>query len=436
MLLSLAPLLAAASLASGASIPRQDPDALFARQDSADPPFQQIPTTAKADNSFNNGHIEVAGIPPGNETPPPVYGNRSIDIPFGRLYHGDMKFFPSGQLNSDTNDTDLWYPQGTDSAQQSACGIPDNAFSISKVAIHPYFLKYADLSRYCMQDVCISFWNEDGSSDMMLKVTDICSTDPDDPTSCATPGDIKVDRTKAKIMEKLPAAPTGDKYPTQVWWFFMKCWDDGLVQPAYADNWFAQPPLPCNLDWAQATQHQQWANNQESYPKQNPPLPLYVNGAYNPKRDSTTSPPPEGFDPSETYSWTPVAGGKGWGKPSGKASGASSGQVGVASGSSGTGSSGTGSSDTSAAPASTTSGHGSGQDSGVNLVHPVTPGQSTGQNTGGSTGQSGQGSGQQSGVTLVHPSSDQGLGQSATKGSATKSQESEEDCEEEVHDEM
>ena len=23
---------------------------------------------------------------------------------------------------------------------------------------------------YCMQDVCISFWKEDGSSDMMLKV--------------------------------------------------------------------------------------------------------------------------------------------------------------------------------------------------------------------------------------------------------------------------
>ena len=36
---------------------------------------------------------------------------------------------------------------GTDSATQSACGIPDNAYYISKVAIHPYFLKYADLSR-------------------------------------------------------------------------------------------------------------------------------------------------------------------------------------------------------------------------------------------------------------------------------------------------
>lgn len=77
-----------------------------------------------------------------------------------------------------------------------------------------------------MQDVCISFWKEDGSSDMMLKVTDICSTDPNDPTHCATPADLKIDRTKAKIMEKLDSAPTGDVYPEQIWWFFMKCWDD------------------------------------------------------------------------------------------------------------------------------------------------------------------------------------------------------------------
>ena len=63
------------------------------------------------------------------------------------IQHGNMKFFPKGQLNSETYETDQWLPQGTDSASQSACGIPDNAFSISKVAIHPYFLKYADLSR-------------------------------------------------------------------------------------------------------------------------------------------------------------------------------------------------------------------------------------------------------------------------------------------------
>lgn len=63
------------------------------------------------------------------------------------MQHGNLKFFSKGQLNTADSDTDEWLPQGTDSAQQSACGIPDNAFSISKVAIHPYFLKYVDLSR-------------------------------------------------------------------------------------------------------------------------------------------------------------------------------------------------------------------------------------------------------------------------------------------------
>ena len=140
----------------------------------------------------------------------------------------------------------------------------------------------------------------------------------------------------------------------------------GLVQPAYTDNWFAQPPLPCNLKWAQATQEQQWKNNQESYPQHDPPLPLYVNGAYNPQRDNTTSPPPEDFDPNETYSWTPVAGGKGWGNPSGKASGTSS------------------------------SGQGSSQGNGTTLVQPNSPAVS---------GQSGNGGGQGSGTTLVKPDS-------------------------------
>ena len=90
----------------------------------------------------------LAAEPPDNgETPPAIYGARSIDLPFYRLYHGNLNFFPAGQLNSPTGVGDKWVPDGIDSANQSACGIPDNAFSISKVAIHPYFLKYADLSR-------------------------------------------------------------------------------------------------------------------------------------------------------------------------------------------------------------------------------------------------------------------------------------------------
>ena len=36
---------------------------------------------------------------------------------------------------------------GVDDPKQSACGIPHNAYSISHVAIHPYWLKYANLDR-------------------------------------------------------------------------------------------------------------------------------------------------------------------------------------------------------------------------------------------------------------------------------------------------
>ena len=81
-----------------------------------------------------------------------------------------------------------------------------------------------------MQDVCISYWKEDGTQDMMLKVTDICTTDPNDPTHCANPVDIKVERSKAAVMEAVtdPEDPriTGDSFPEQIWWFFTKCWDD------------------------------------------------------------------------------------------------------------------------------------------------------------------------------------------------------------------
>ena len=81
-----------------------------------------------------------------------VPSNLAILTPNIPVQHGNMKFFSAGQLNAAGKDTDQWLPQGTDSAQQSACGIPDNAFSISKVAIHPYFLKYADLSRESLLD--------------------------------------------------------------------------------------------------------------------------------------------------------------------------------------------------------------------------------------------------------------------------------------------
>lgn len=86
MLLDLTSLILAASLASGASIPRQDSDILNTRQNSGDPGLQDIPTTAKPDNTFSNGAAMTASWSASDETPPAVYGNRTIDLPFGRLY--------------------------------------------------------------------------------------------------------------------------------------------------------------------------------------------------------------------------------------------------------------------------------------------------------------------------------------------------------------
>ena len=135
--------LVAASVASGAVIRSRD---------DGDPPFQDIPISAQADDTFNNGAAMEGGMPPESDPAlpiPDVYGARSIDLPFSRLYHGNMKYFSAGQLNTPSTYTDLWVdqPNVVDSAKQSACGIPDNAFYISKVAIHPYFLKYAPLDR-------------------------------------------------------------------------------------------------------------------------------------------------------------------------------------------------------------------------------------------------------------------------------------------------
>ena len=270
MLSSLVSILSVASLGHSSIIRRQDPG------------LQQIPTTAKADNTFNNGAPQLNAEPDQTtDTPPAVYGARSVDLPFGRLYHGNMMFFSAGELNTPTGIKDEWIntpanptQNGIDSANQSACGIPDNAFSGSKVAIHPYFLKYADLSRKssrssitlvhllinlrntrllhagCLYLLLEGRWHighdaqgqrcPDPCPDSYLtnlcyeQVTDICSTDPNDPTHCATPADIKVDRGKAQVMEGLMNPPDttahpevmGDVFPDKVWWFFMKCWAD------------------------------------------------------------------------------------------------------------------------------------------------------------------------------------------------------------------
>ena len=91
----------------------------------------------------------------------------------------------------------------------------------------------------------------------------------------------------------------------------------GLPQPAYqGNNWFTDPPLPNNLQWAQASQTQQTVNNQGAYAAKG--WPTYPNGAYNTERDNTTSPPISDWAPGDpTPAWSPIAGGEGWGNPSG-----------------------------------------------------------------------------------------------------------------------
>lgn len=50
------------------------------------------------------------------DIPPAVYGSRSIDLPFGRLYHGNMTFFRKGQLNTPNGIVDEYKPGENDFA--------------------------------------------------------------------------------------------------------------------------------------------------------------------------------------------------------------------------------------------------------------------------------------------------------------------------------
>ncbi|KAL8662238.1 MAG: hypothetical protein Q9168_008293, partial [Polycauliona sp. 1 TL-2023] len=214
-------------------------------------------------SSFNNGAPRRNGLetnPTGSLYANGPYGiSGQPGIPFSRGNRGSLLFYGKGEGNTPDGVTDQWIDQGgVDDPKQSACGIPHNAYSVSHVAIHPYWLKYAPLDRYCRPDICIAFWDEHWKTDMMLKVTDICSTDPSKPNSCLTPGDIKIDRTKAKVWSGQGADPRlakdipgldGDKWKSPTIWFFRYCWADGMMQPAYdhEDNWFARPKFYNNL---------------------------------------------------------------------------------------------------------------------------------------------------------------------------------------------
>ena len=118
---------------------------ILRRANSTDSSLQPIPATAKAPGTFYKpGVHQLTGEPPqvSADGQPSIYGARDLDLPFYRLYNGSLKFF--SHTNDANKDNTTWGSE-YDSANQSACGIPYNAWYISTVAIHPYFLKYAGL---------------------------------------------------------------------------------------------------------------------------------------------------------------------------------------------------------------------------------------------------------------------------------------------------
>ncbi|KAI9726324.1 MAG: hypothetical protein M1828_001598 [Chrysothrix sp. TS-e1954] len=311
------------------------------------------PGQNKTDNTYADTSVPKLNSEPDKDDSAvdPIYGVHDTDIHMGRLHLGHVKFFAAGQLNSPTNSTDAWGPNVIDFANQSACGIPDAAFSISKVAIHPYHLKYAPdnlgLSRmstmsitsysssvtnarkgFCMQDVSVAIIRADWQSDMIMKVTDVCCTDTSDPSCCHDPTEIKVDRTKMQILYGYGGPPwntfpelagtqllDASKAPVQANWFFTKSWDDSLVQPAYRNNWWADPPLQ-NNEQVDADA-QQVKNNANTYPQRcfsdGSCLQPYPLSGYNSNRHPWNITDWDPNNPIDNPAWAPVGGGWGWG---------------------------------------------------------------------------------------------------------------------------
>lgn len=122
-------------------------------------------------SAFNNGKPRRNGFeanPTGSLYCNGPYGiNTKAGIPFSRANRGQLLFYGKGEGNTPDGVTDQWVyasscplrqtlvlihqdhsdQGGVDDPKQSACGIPHNAYSISHVAIHPYWLKYAPLDR-------------------------------------------------------------------------------------------------------------------------------------------------------------------------------------------------------------------------------------------------------------------------------------------------
>jgi len=91
MLCSVSAVLFAATLVSSSAIVRR-----------ADPTWQTIPSTGKADGTFKGPDTKPAdcGDPPACPTSSNYGAFSGADIPFGRLYGGSLNYFRAGQLNT------------------------------------------------------------------------------------------------------------------------------------------------------------------------------------------------------------------------------------------------------------------------------------------------------------------------------------------------
>ena len=124
-------------------------------------------TSRRGTSAFNDGkplRVGYQSDPTGSFYCNGPYGiDTKAGIPFSRANRGKLLFYGKGEGNTPNGVTDQWMydscPRpdassidksnsdqgGIDDPKQSACGIPHNAYSISHVAIHPYWLKYAPL---------------------------------------------------------------------------------------------------------------------------------------------------------------------------------------------------------------------------------------------------------------------------------------------------
>ncbi|KAL9046668.1 MAG: hypothetical protein Q9214_000554, partial [Letrouitia sp. 1 TL-2023] len=179
----------------------------------------RVPAAAEPDGQFRNGRPQLTIEYPETtfeEIPvPDIYNARDIDLPLGRLFHGNMTMFPTGELNDPSLDTDN-YQTGIDSETQSAS------------------------------------------------------------------------------LNTLP-------------------------QPAYFDNWFAQPVLP-NVKpnpkrWDMNQKVQQFKSNQISYPKRGWPTHPHGWEIPTPEMKASSVVPFDDWIPGQEPSWQPIDGGKGFGTP-------------------------------------------------------------------------------------------------------------------------